>query len=456
MKLSLQQVTECAAKTIGSRSLTDKVSIFTDTRIPTVNGLFIPIVGDRFDAHDFLNTAIESGAVAALWQSDHPLPSGIPEDFMLFIVEDTLAGLQALAKAALRTVQPKVIGITGSNGKTTTKDIIGSLLSTSYRTHHTKGNFNNHIGLPLTVLSMPEDCEVLVLEMGMNHFGEISLLSRIAEPDIAVITNIGESHIEFLGSRMGIAKAKSEITDGMPEEGLLVIDGDEPLLHHSYPNHIQVITCGTGEKNKLQISKITPDKAGYFFGMSGENRLFHIPLIGEHNVKNASYGLAVARTLGMNDDLIQQGFDHLSMTGMRLETLRGRKKTLLINDSYNASPTSMMSAIETVKQLPASTCRVLVLGDMYELGEGEEALHRQVADVIQSPITHVFVIGDKARWIGEEMINKKNPIVPQYFLNKEAVITELEQLLSPDTVILFKASRMAALETLVDALKLTH
>ena len=206
--------------------LVDGVS--TDTRKPMPNRLFVPLVGTRFDGHDFLTEAVKQGAAAALWQRDHPLPETPP--IPLILVDDTLKALQELAAAVRRQWEIPVVGVTGSNGKTTTKELIAGVLSSRYRVHKTEGNLNNHIGLPLTLLSAPPDAEAAVVEMGMNHRGEIALLSRLAAPDIGVITNVGDAHLEFLGSREGIAEAKLEIREGLSEEGTLIIHGDEPLL----------------------------------------------------------------------------------------------------------------------------------------------------------------------------------------------------------------------------------
>ncbi len=351
MTITLNQVKTIARRTSRPLLSSEQVKVFTDSREKVENGLFIPIAGEKFDGHTFIKQAVESGAIASLWEEDKEVPEGLPADFVLFFVKDSLEALQDLSKLYLKHVNPKVIAITGSNGKTTTKDLVGSVVSTVYHTHITKGNFNNHIGLPLTILSMSEDCEVLILEMGMNHFGEISLLSRLAEPSYSVITNIGESHIEFLGSREGIAKAKLEILEGMDETGELIADGDEPLLRQKDIG-VKTLYCGYDNGSNYFISHIEASETGYKFRINNEKHLFQIRLIGTHNVKNASFAVAVARALNINDEAIQRGFDNLTMTGMRLETLTGKNESLLINDSYNASPTSMIAAIETSQKSP--------------------------------------------------------------------------------------------------------
>ncbi|MFC7392458.1 UDP-N-acetylmuramoyl-tripeptide--D-alanyl-D-alanine ligase [Scopulibacillus cellulosilyticus] len=454
MSVNISVIKKAAVSFTGKADHLKDLHVFTDSRKNTEQGLFVPIAGERFDGHQFLTKAIEAGAVATLWMKGKLLPEGVPADFPIFYVEDTLDAMQTMAKLVLKERKPKVIAVTGSNGKTTTKDIIESVVSTKYKTHKTIGNFNNHIGMPLTILASPADCEAIILEMGMNHFGEISLLSRIAEPDIAVITNIGESHIEFLGSREGIAKAKMEIVDGMKPGGMLIIDGDEPLLRSFHFDEIQKATCGYGDDNGLKIGDVKAHIKGYTFTINGEDMIYHIPLLGRHNVKNAAYALAVAKCMNIDEQTAQKGFDQLQVTGMRLETVKGRKDTMLINDSYNASPTSMAAAIETIKALPDYKRRVVVLGDMYELGPDEENLHRQVAQVVTDPITDLITIGPKAKWIADEAGKNHSQLFSIHtFDEKIQAVPLIESLLGKETVILIKASRAAQLESLVEQLE---
>src|SRR5699024_4876035 len=323
--------------------------VTTDSRKKVNNGLFIPLVGERFDGHDYILDAFNNGAIAALWKRDRTRPEALPNDFPIYYVSDTLDALQRLAACYREKINPTVIAITGSNGKTTTKDMIGSVLTTSYRTHRTMGNFNNHIGLPLTILDMPPDTEILVLEMGMNDFGEISHLSHIAQPDIAVITNIGESHLAQLRSRAGIAKAKLEIVDGMSPEGYLYIDGDEPLLKNAHV-HPNVITCGFYANNDVIIedTKIEDDKT--LFGLS-DGKTYSIPLLGKHHALNALFAVTIGTKMGVMPKTIQQALAKLEHTSMRFEIVQGKNGATIINDAYNASPTSMKAAIDVVKQM---------------------------------------------------------------------------------------------------------
>lgn len=424
--------------------------MMTDSRKKGIKGLFIPLVGEHFDGHDFLKDAITNGAIASLWKKDKPVPQFIPNDFPLFFVEDTTEGLQALAQYYLEKIKPITIGITGSNGKTTTKDLVYSVSQKKYRTFKTQGNFNNHIGLPLTILAMPENTEVLILEMGMNHFGEISFLSRLSKPHYAIITNIGESHIEYLGSREGIAKAKLEIMEGLRPGGKLIVDGDEPLLKSNLKTRDEVIQCGFEDHNDLVITNVKTESDGLHFYLNDHK--YELSLLGKHNAKNSSYAIAVGLELGLTYEQIKEGLSAVEMTKMRLQRQIGKRNTLIINDAYNASPTSMKAAIETIKLMPEFNRKVLVLGDMYELGPEEQAMHHTVADVINEPITDLITIGEKGRWIADALRKRATTVSVYSFLRKDEAIPFLFDLLSPATVILIKASRGAKLESLVKEL----
>ena len=267
--------------------------------LPLIHGecctgqLFIPLVGEHFDGHQFGVDVMESGAAAMLWQSDRPLGdalAGTP----IIIVEDTLVALQKLAASYRNELELRVVGITGSNGKTTTKDMVASVLSGFFRVHKTAGNLNNHIGLPLTILQLDDHIEVVVLEMGMSGFGEIELLTGIAKPDIAIITNIGDAHMLQLGSREGIARAKLEIASGLRNGGLLLTNGDEPLLRHALPElqldpSVKLQTFGLTENNDWSAVNIAVDALSSTFDVVQDNELMNVtlPVPGQHNVSNA-------------------------------------------------------------------------------------------------------------------------------------------------------------------------
>ncbi|CQR47793.1 UDP-N-acetylmuramoyl-tripeptide--D-alanyl-D-alanine ligase [Paraliobacillus sp. PM-2] len=416
--------------------------VTTDSRVPMKYSLFIPLKGDKFNGHEFLDQAISNGAIAAIWDKNEPIPRFVPTDFPIFFVDNTLHALQQLANDYRKKIDPTVIGVTGSNGKTTTKDIITTVLAKKFRTHQTKGNLNNHIGLPLTILNMPTDTEVLIVEMGMNHFGEIHVLSKIALPDYAVITNIGESHIEYLKTRAGIAKAKAEILDGLSEQGTLYVDGDEPLLE-PYLKQINNKSIGfSSESYQIQDTKVTSTGTKFVF----ENQSYSIPLLGKHHAKNASYAIALANDLGLDYDSIQSGLINIKMTGMRFESLQGMHGSTVINDTYNASPTSVRAAIDVVKEMDFYQKKVLVLGDMFELGDHAKAYHQEVADSITEDIQFVCTIGEYTKEINEKIKKSKPTIKAKHFLDKEELVSYLIPLLDETTLLLLKASRGMKLE----------
>ncbi len=423
--------------------------IMTDGRKQVNNALFVPIIGDKFNGHKFIDQAIENGAIASFWDEKESIPNQLPENFVLFIVKDTLIALQQLAKEYRDIVNPIVIGITGSNGKTTTKDLLKSVLQTERKTHATAGNFNNHIGLPLTILDMPKDTEVLVAEMGMNDFGEIDTLTQIAKPDYAIITNIGESHIEHLGSRSGIAKAKLEIKNGLKGEGVLLIDGDEELLD-SIKQGKNVLSCGMDPTNVVTIANIEIYVDHTVFTVNGDE--YKIPLLGIHHAKNASFAVTVAKELGYNGMNIQAGLSAMEQSAMRFEKLIGKNGVTIINDAYNASATSMKAGIEVVKQLTGFKHKGLVLGDILELGEHSKSLHISVAEVIDESIQLIYTFGESAVEISNYVKDKHPTIRSKHFLTKSDLTNELNQELNADTLLFFKASRGMRFEEIIKSI----
>lgn len=424
-----------------------------DTRQPSSNALYIPIVGERFDGHDFIFDAIRNGAVATLWDKSINLPEEWDDSFPVFFVDDTILAIQQLAKSYRQHVNPIVIGVTGSNGKTTTKDLIKSVVNTSYKTAATQGNLNNHIGLPLTVLAMQPDTEVLVLEMGMSQFGEIKLLSEIAEPDYTVITNIGESHIENLGSRQGIAKAKLEIIEGMKSNGKLFIDDDEPLLAKENIGiyHSQIIGIGFTKESDIYISnvKVHPDRTSFEIA----DKPYHVNLLGKHHAKNAAFATSIGKALNISHEKMQLAFNKLEVTGMRFELKHGKNGVHIINDAYNASATSMKASIQVVKEMEGFQNKVLVLGDILELGTYSEHYHRSVAEVIDSRVSEIYAYGEHAFYIYDEIVKQHPEVNVLYIKQREDVVPSLRKHLNNQTLILFKASRGMQFESFIEELQ---
>ncbi|PTM59224.1 UDP-N-acetylmuramoyl-tripeptide--D-alanyl-D-alanine ligase [Desmospora activa] len=427
--------------------------VSTDTRTLKPGQLYVPLSGEQFDGHDFLAQAVANGAVASLWERSRPLPeTTIP----LIQVDDPLQTLQRLASAYRQQLDVTVVAVTGSNGKTTTKDLLGSVLETRYRVHRTRGNLNNHIGVPLTLLSMAEETEVAVVEMGMNHAGEIALLSQIARPDIAVVTNVGDAHLEFLGSRAGIADAKLEIREGLSEDGILVYDGDEPLLQARLrqEQHLRLVSIGFDEGNAVQIQalKLHGDE-GIRFQSSSSDYHFHLSLPGRHNAMNGMMAITVGKLLNLSDAEIQRGLEQAKVSGMRLERLVASNGMAIINDAYNASPRAMKAAIDLLVALPNQRKKWVLLADMLELGAEEEVYHRQIgAYAVEKGVDKIFTMGQRGRWIaaGAAAVATETRVI--HCETAAEVAATLLQEGDASVTLLVKASRGARLEAVVQQL----
>ena len=370
------------------------------------------------------------------------MPVGLP----LVVVDDTLSALQAIGKAYLEEVNPKVIAITGSNGKTSTKDMVEIVLAPNFKVKKTQGNYNNEIGLPITLCQLDEDTEISILEMGMSGFGEIAFLSNLVLPDIAAITNIGESHMRDLGSRAGIAQAKFEITEGL--KGPLFYDGDEPLLNELVDNtEGDYKSIGFNQVNDFYIHDLQASERSIAFKV-GEAQ-FSIPTLGAHNARNATIAIAIGRLLGLSDAVINVNLGHLHLTNMRMEQIIGQNKTRLINDAYNASPTSMRASIDTLSIMAVPT-KIIVFSDVLELGPDSKMYHEAVGAYFENKsIDHLFTVGTEAKYIHDKAQDFTNAM---HFETKEALEEALIPYLNPETVILFKASRGMALETIINHL----
>lgn len=427
--------------------------VSTDSRKRSEGSLFVPLKGENFDGHRFLKQAIQAGCIASLWKEEVPIPENVTIPFIL--VEDPLTALQQLASCYRNELDIPIVAVTGSNGKTTTKDLISSVLSSKYRVAKTQGNLNNLIGVPLTILSMPEETEIGVVEMGMNQKGEISQLSKIARPNVAVITNIGESHLEFLGTRAGIAEAKWEITEGLKPDGILIINGDDPILLERISTIEQdVVRIGFGTENdQYPLAIETRGLDGIQF--STNDARFELPLIGRHNVLNALYAIQVGRLFKLSEEEIGQGLKNATVTEMRLQLHRARNKMFMINDAYNASPTSMKAALDLLQEVEPHTEKWVLLGDMLEIGEKEERYHREIgAYAAEKNVKRILTIGERGKWIAEGAAaadQRTKPFI-KHFTSHDEAIRYLETEGSQNVLLLVKASKAMHLDQVVQKL----
>ncbi len=427
--------------------------VSTDTRTLKEGALFIAIKGDRFDGHHYIDQAISKGATLVMVQDGTKLSKDIPT----IVVSDTLEALAKFAAEYRKLFDIPIVAVTGSVGKTSTKEMIATILSARYNVHKSKGNFNNEIGLPLSVLELDDMHEVAVFEMGMRGFDQINLLSKIVKPQIAIITNIGISHIEKLGSRQNILKAKLEILEGLHEDGVVILNGDDELLS-GLKGLLRFKTLFYGINEDLNIwayDLISKGESGVEFHVKtpkSDMSLF-IAAPGIHNVHNALAGIAVAQTLNMSENEIKKGLEGLTGTEMRL-SIEDKNGIKYINDSYNAAPDSVMAAIDVLCEIAGKSRKWAVLGDMLELGDWAEEAHKKIGRLIsQLGIEYMVGIGSLAKWYIEGIQeDPHSQTVAKLFDKMSNAKPYIQTLTQKGDVLLFKGSRIMKLDVLVDEL----
>ncbi|WBW95354.1 UDP-N-acetylmuramoyl-tripeptide--D-alanyl-D-alanine ligase [Oceanirhabdus sp. W0125-5] len=423
----------------------------TDTRRLKENFIFFALKGARVDGNDLVDEAVKNGAVLCVVDKYKEEFKKYENTITIVKVENSREALYQLAQYYRGKFNIKVIGITGSTGKTSTKDILSGALSEKYKVFKTIGNYNSDIGLPLMIFKFKDEHEIAVLEMGMSGFGEIELLAKIARPDMAIITNIGESHLEQLKTRENILKAKMEIVKYFNENNILIINNDDDMLSTVADEKFEIIRCsihgdGTMKSNILELNisesffKITDGK---FCGDT-----FNLKMPGEHNVSNALLTIAVCEKLGMCSEEINRGFKNIDKTSMRLDIKKHEEKGyLIINDAYNASPDSMKAAIDVMNTIHGK--KICVFGTMKELGETSDELHREIGEyALKHGIEKMFVLGEYSEYYLDGFKGKEGYI----FNTKEELIEKLKGELSEEHVVLIKASRSMKFETIYSEL----
>ena len=468
MNLKIEDILNCTnGKLIIGNKNKECQNYSKDTRTIKKGDTYIGIKGEKFDGSTFWKDAFENGAETViinkinLNNEKNKIEEYKSQNKNIIQVEDTIKAIGEIASQKMKIMKEKnnlkVIGITGSVGKTSTKDIIANVLSKKYKVLKTEGNNNNHIGLPFTILRL-QDEEIAVIEMGMNHFGEISYLTKIAKPDIAVITNIGTSHIGNLGSRENILRAKLEILEGMDKKRI-VINNDNDLLNKWYlenKGNMEIHTFGIKNESEFKAKniKLEENSSEFICENKGEKINIEVPVGGEHFILNALCGLTVGKLLDLNNEEIKNGIKDFKLTAKRMEINHLKNGVTIINDSYNASYESMKASILNLKNMNGLR-KIAVLGDMFELGDFSEKLHREVGtEILKNKIDKLFLIGNYAKFIGKEAENegyKKEDIL--YFENKEELLKYLKQNLQKGDVVLIKASNGMKLFNIVESLK---
>ena len=421
------------------------MSYSKDTRTIKEGDCYIGIKGENFDGNLLWEKALENGASTVIVQNveieDEKLKKWADKNVIK--VKDTLEALYNIARYKRSLYDIPVIAITGSVGKTSTKDIVANVVSKKYKTLKTEGNNNNNIGLPFTILRM-EDEEVAVLEMGMNHFGEISLLASIANPTICIITNIGTSHIGNLGSRENILKAKLEILEGSKKEAV-IINNDNDLLHKwqkENRGNYNIKTYGIKEQSDIMAKeiKLEENKSTFTCKINNVEEEINVPVGGEHFVLNALCAITVGEVLKIEEDKIKEGIESFELTKKRMDIVELKNGIKIINDAYNASLESMTASLKALSEFKENR-KIAVLGDMFELGDFSEELHKKVGkQVVKNNIDILIACGKNAKNIADvakESMNKENV----YYIRKtEEIKPLLEKIVKNNDVILFKAS----------------
>ena len=454
----MMKASEVIAATKAAIADFDFTGVTTDSRAVKPGELFVALKGGNFDGHDYCVKAAELGAAGVVVSRD---VEGLPAGVSVFKVEDTLLAYQQLAHAyRLKQQGLKVFAITGSNGKTSTKDLLAACLGAKYKVVKTQGNFNNEIGLPKTLLSIQPDTDIAVVEMGMRGLGQIAELCRIAEPDSGLITNVGETHMELLGSMENIGKAKSEIVVDLPSDGFAVLNGDnEYVLAAAGKTKAQVVYFGLGENCDYRGSDIVTSALGTTFTCtekkSGKSVSVRLQLIGEHNVYNALSAIAGAACYGVPLEDSAKALATARLTGSRQEIIYIGDITF-INDAYNASPASMEAALKTLaeakKAAHGAVRTIAVLADMLELGAISEDAHRRVGRwAVENGVDYVLTYGPEAAYISEEV--KMLGGETCHYADRQGAADKLRQLATAGDIILLKGSNSMQVGKMLELFK---
>lgn len=452
--ITLAEIAKATGGTILSGTGEEKISgICTDSRKVKETDLFVPIIGEVHDAHKFIPNVAEAGCRAVLTARKEAVPAGISA----VLVEDTTRAMQKLSAWYLETLHLKKIAVTGSVGKTSTRDMVYYILKEKYETGTTVGNFNNDIGVPLTIFSFEPSMEAAVLETGMDHFDEIHRLVDIIRPDIGIITNVGVSHIENLGSREGILKAKMEIADFFGPENALVINNTNDMLSTLKDEaDYKLLRVGNEEKDDYFVHEIQDfGEAGVSFKLTTEGETYEISLFvpGAHNAFNAALAIAACCRLGVTIEEAKRGLASMELTGKRL-TIKEAGGIKVIDDTYNAAPDSMKSAINTLMHTSGGR-KIAVLADMNELGEESPALHRGVGRyAVEQKVNKLITVGKKAFAMAEgarvACCETGSDTEILHFDTKDELYREMKEMFVTGDVVLVKGSRSMEMEQVAD------
>lgn len=427
------------------------LNISTDSRTLQPGDLYVPLKGERFDGHDFIWEAVSRGAMGFLTSQSHTRE----DDLAIIQVRDCLAALQALAREVRNRSSYRTIGLTGSTGKTSTKDFLKSILARRFKVWATPKSYNNEVGLPLTILGADSQDEILVAELGMRGEGQITQLCEILRPDMGIVTRIGPVHLETLGSEERIARAEGELVEAIPETGLVVLNRDDRWFPYMASKaRGRVVSYGIDSEAEVRATDIKLDAEARpsFQLVSGDRRMVvKLQVMGEHNVANALAATALADELGVSMEEIKEGLQRAQLSGMRMEMVRvGGIR--VINDAYNANPMSMKAALRTLSHMGKRARTIALLGDMLELGEKAVYYHREIGrEVVEQKIDFLIAVGDLSKYIYEAAVEagleEKRALLVD---SLDDAANEIKKILSSGDVLLIKASRAIGLERVLE------
>lgn len=449
MELNLKEIIEAIEGEVLIQNKSEFNKLCIDTRKIQEKDIYLAIKGENFNGNSFVKEAFLKGANIAIIDEVLVDLEEVKDMGTLIKVTDTTKALLDLAHYYRKKLGLKVVGITGSCGKTSSKDLIAALLSDKYKVFKTKGNFNNQIGLPLMILELDSTIDIAVLEMGMSDLGEIDLLAKVARPDIAVITNIGLSHIENLKTQDNIFKAKMEITNYLEDDGVLIVNGEDKYLQKISNKGYEIKKIGYNHEYDVYASNIIleEDKTTFTACSKEKEVVFEIPMAGKHNVLNSLLAIEVANKLKVSFEQMKKGLKNLEATSMRLQVIK-KESIIIINDCYNASPDSMKSSLDVLNTYKKGR-KIAILGTMNELGHESLEAHKDVGNYASNKVDLLIAIGDYRNSF-KEGFNKDNILT---FKTKEDFINEMNNIIKKDDVILVKASRGMKFENIVNSLE---
>ncbi|MDU2443886.1 MAG: UDP-N-acetylmuramoyl-tripeptide--D-alanyl-D-alanine ligase [Clostridium perfringens] len=449
LELNLQEIVKATKGVLLKEADVKEIkAVSTDTRKIEEGTMFIALKGENFNGNNYVLEAFNKGAKIAIVDEVKCDLNELKEDVALIKVQNTGRALMDLAKFYREKLGLKVVGITGSAGKTSTKDLVAAVLSDKYKVFKTKGNFNNEIGLPLMILELDSTYDVAILEMGMRGLGQIKELAEIASPDLGIITNIGISHIEILKTRENILKAKMEIATFFDKNNTLVVCGNDDFLGSLPSAEYKIVKTGVGENFKIGAKNIALEELSSKFTVyDGEKEEeFSLDMPGEHNISNLMLGIAIAKELGVSFEEMKRGLNNIEATSMRLELIK-KDGFSILNDCYNSSPVAVKSAIDVMKNIEGKR-RIAVLGTMRELGYKSEEAHEEIGKYAkENGIEKVLCFGDFS-----ENIKEGYGEGCTVYENKEELIKDLLNIICDGDIILVKASRSLKFEEITKAL----